>query len=85
MHSKFELAKNDRKLLGRRLSVTPANPNIRSPVSGENSRDRRRSTQVFRNAIAAERLPKDLQELLPVALWPYQMGLLVMFLYDFVE
>ncbi len=34
MHSKFELAKNDRRLLGWSF-VTPASPNIRSPVLGE--------------------------------------------------
>ncbi len=43
---------------------------------------RRRSIEVFRDAIAGEKLPKDLRELLPIALWALQMGLLVMFLYD---
>ena len=37
---------------------------------------------IFRGAIAGERMPEDLQQLLPVALWALQMGLLVMFLYD---
>ena len=43
---------------------------------------RRRSTKVFQDAIAVEKLPQDLRVLLPVALWSLQMGLLVMFLYD---
>jgi hypothetical protein len=43
---------------------------------------RRRATAVFQQAIALERLPKDLEQLLPLALWSLQMGLLVMFLYD---
>jgi len=46
---------------------------------------RLRSIQVFRDAIAEEKLPKDLRELLPLALWALQMGLLVMFLYDTSE
>jgi hypothetical protein len=37
---------------------------------------------VFREAIKEERLPEDLEDLLPLALWALQMGLLVMFLYD---
>ena len=37
---------------------------------------------MFQQAIAVERLPKDLEQLLPLALWALQMGLLVMFLYD---
>ena len=37
---------------------------------------------IFQDAISTERLPKDLGELLPLALWALQMGLLVLFLYD---
>ena len=37
---------------------------------------------LYCDAIAPEKLPRDLQELLPIALWALQMGLLVMFLYD---
>lgn len=43
---------------------------------------RRRATSVFQQAVKVERLPKDLGQLLPLALWSLQMGLLVMFLYD---
>ncbi len=82
MHSKFELAKNDRRLLGVVFRYT-GEPEHPLSCLGRGTADiRRRSTQIFRNAIAPEKLPKDLQELLPVALWALQMGLLVMFLYD---
>jgi AcrR family transcriptional regulator len=85
MHSKFELAKNDRKLLGVVFRYT-GEPEHPLSCLGQGTADiRRRSTQVFRDAIAGEKLPKDLQELLPVALWALQMGLLVMFLYDSSE
>ena len=85
IHSKFELAKNDRRLLGVVFRYT-GEPEHPLSCLGRGTADiRRRSTQVFRDAIAAEKLPKDLQELLPIALWALQMGLLVMFLYDSSE
>jgi AcrR family transcriptional regulator len=82
MHSKFDLAKQDRKLLGVvfRYTGEPSHP---LSCLGEGTAEiRRRATQVFRDAIAKEKMPRDLQLLLPVALWALQMGLLVMFLYD---
>jgi AcrR family transcriptional regulator len=85
MHSKFELAKNDRRLLGVVFRYTGEPEHPLSCLGTGTTDIRRRSTQVFRNAIAAEKLPKDLQELLPVVLWALQMGLLVMFLYDSSE
>jgi len=36
----------------------------------------------FSEALSGEGLPKDLEQLLPLALWALQMGLLVLFLYD---
>jgi AcrR family transcriptional regulator len=82
MHSKFDLAKDDRRLLGVvfRYTGEPAHP--LSCLGRGTAEMRRRATAIFRQAIAAERLPKDLEELLPLALWSLQMGLLVMFLYD---
>jgi hypothetical protein len=43
---------------------------------------RRRAMLIFREALSVERLPQDLEELLPLALWALQMGLLVLFFYD---
>jgi AcrR family transcriptional regulator len=82
MHSKFDLAKSDRKLLGVvfRYAGEPQHP--LSCLGNGTAETRRRSMEVFRQAIKRERLPKDLEQLLPVALWALQMGLLVMFLYD---
>jgi AcrR family transcriptional regulator len=82
MHTKFDLAKDDRNLLGVVFRYT-GEP--RHPLSclGEGTAEiRRRATAIFVGAIETERLPKDLQQLLPIALWALQMGLLVMFLYD---
>lgn len=82
MHTKFDLAKEDRKLLGVVFRYTGEPDHPLSCLGKATTEIRRRSMNVFREAIAKETLPKDLDLLLPVALWALQMGLLVMFLYD---
>jgi AcrR family transcriptional regulator len=82
MHSKLDLAKNDRNLLGVVFRYT-GEPQHPLSCLGRGTEDiRRRATGIFRDAIAEEKLPPDLRELLPMALWALQMGLIVMFLYD---
>jgi len=85
LHSKFDLAKDDRNLLGVVFRYTGEPEHPLSCLGPGTAEIRCRSTQVFRNAIAEEKLPNDLKALLPVALWALQMGLLVMFLYDSSE
>lgn len=80
--TKFDLAQNDRKLLGIifRYAGEPAHP---LSCLGEATSDlRHRAMRSFQEALALERLPQDLEQLLPLALWSMQMGLLVLFLYD---
>ena len=80
--TKFDLAQNDRKLLGIifRYAGEPAHP---LSCLGEATADvRRRAMRSFSEALSVERLPRDLEQLLPLALWSLQMGLLVLFLYD---
>jgi AcrR family transcriptional regulator len=82
MLTKFDLAEKDRKLLGIvfRYTGEPTHP---LSCLGEGTVEiRRRATRIFETALSVERLPKDLEQLLPLALWSLQMGLLVMFLYD---
>jgi AcrR family transcriptional regulator len=80
--TKFDLAQNDRKLLGIifRYAGEPAHP--LSCLGDATSDVRHRAMRSFSDALSAERLPKDLEQLLPLALWSLQMGLLVLFLYD---
>jgi AcrR family transcriptional regulator len=85
LHSKLDLAKDDRNLLGVVFRYTGEPEHPLSCLGQGTAEIRRRATQVFRDAMDAERLPGDLRELLPVALWALQMGLLVMFLYDSSE
>jgi len=82
METKFDLAKDDRRLLGVVFRYTGEPEHPLSCLGRGTAEIRRRSRAVFARAIAEERLPKDLNELLPLALWALQMGLLVMFLYD---
>ena len=85
LHSKLDLAKHDRNLLGVVFRYTGEPEHPLSCLGPGTAEIRHRSTQVFRDAIAEEKLTKDLRELLPVALWALQMGLLIMFLYDSSE
>ena len=80
--SKLDLAKGDRNLLGVVFRYTGEPQHPLSCLGPGTAAIRQRSTDLFRNAIAQEKLPEDLRSLLPVALWALQIGLLVMFLYD---
>ena len=82
MHSKLDLARDDRNLLGVVFRYTGEPQHPLSCLGRGTEEMRRRATDIFRDAIAEEKLPADLRELLPVALWAMQMGLIVMFLYD---
>jgi AcrR family transcriptional regulator len=82
LHSKFDLTQQDRNLLGVVFRYTGEPHHPLSCLGPGTAEIRRRSTRVFEDAIAEEKLPQDLRVLLPVALWALQMGLLVMFLYD---
>jgi AcrR family transcriptional regulator len=82
MHSKLDLVRDDRKLLGVVFRYTGEPGHPLSCLGKATEEIRRRSIQIFSDAIAGEKLPADLRELLPLALWALQMGLLVMFLYD---
>ncbi len=82
LHSKLDLVKNDRNLLGVvfRYTGEPLHP---LSCLGEGTKDiRQRSVQVFRDALSKEKIPEDLRELLPLAFWGLQMGMLILFLYD---
>ena len=82
LHSKLDLASDDRNLLGVVFRYTGEPHHALSCLGRGTEEIRRRATDIFRDAIAEEKLPPDLRELLPIALWALQMGLTVMFLYD---
>lgn len=81
-HTKFDILAHDRKLLGAlfRYSGDPSHPlSVFGPGSGP---VRHASMNVFAAAVGEERLPKDIRELLPAALWAAHMGILLYFIYD---
>jgi AcrR family transcriptional regulator len=82
MKSKLDIVQNDRKLLGVvfRYSGEPDHP--LSCLGAATAETRRESIEVFSRTIEQERLPKDLQQLLSIALWALQMGVLILFIYD---
>lgn len=82
MFSKLDLAKDDRGLLGVVFRYTGEPRHPLSCLGKATEQIRRRSIGVFEQAIVQERMPKETRQLLPLALWSLQMGLLVMFFYD---
>lgn len=82
MFSKLDLASDDRALLGVVFRYTGEPRHPLSCLGKATEPIRRRSIRVFEQAIAAEKMPKEIRQLLPLALWSLQMGLLVMFFYD---
>ena len=82
LHSKLDLAKRDRSVLGVVFRYTGEPRHPLSCLGRGTAEIRQRSIGVFAKAIETERLPKDLAQLLPLALWALQMGLLIMFIYD---
>jgi AcrR family transcriptional regulator len=81
-HTKLDILQGDRKLLGALFRYTgePQHPlSIFGPASRAN---REQSIAVFRLAVGEERLPEDIREVLPLALWALSMGILLYFIYD---
>jgi AcrR family transcriptional regulator len=81
-HSKLEILKGDRKLLGALFRYTGDPENPLSIFSLASRVNREQSTAVFRLAVGDERLPEDIRTALPLALWALSMSLLLYFIYD---
>jgi|SRR5579862_5325361 len=82
LQTKFDILENDRRLLGVIFRYTGEPDHPLSCLGPATAGTRRESVEVFSRAVGDERLPKDLQLLLPVALWALHMGLLILFIYD---
>jgi AcrR family transcriptional regulator len=81
-HAKFEILSRDRKILGAlfRYSADPGHP--LSAFGPATRATREASIQVFAAAVGKEKLPEDIAEVLPTALWALHMGILLYFIYD---
>lgn len=82
LEAKLDILREDRKLLGVVFRYTGEPEHPLSCLGPATEPTRRESIEVFSKAIGDERMPKDLRELLPLALWALQMGLLILFIYD---
>jgi AcrR family transcriptional regulator len=82
MQSKLDIVQDDRKLLGVVFRYTGEPDHPLSCLGAGTAHIRKESIEVFSRAIGDEKLPKDLRQLLPVALWALQMGLLILYIYD---
>jgi AcrR family transcriptional regulator len=81
-HTKIDILAHDRNLLGAlfRYSGDPNHPlSVFGPVSAP---IRGASMNVFAAAIGDEKLPEDIREVLPAALWAAHLGILLYFIYD---
>lgn len=81
-HSKLDILKGDRKLLGAlfRYAGEPRHP--LSVFGSATQVHRQQSIAVFRLAIGDERISEDIRVVLPVGLWALSMGFLLYFIYD---
>lgn len=81
-HSKVDILRGDRELLGTLFRYTgePRHPlSVLGPATQAN---RQQSIAVFRMAVGDERLPPDVATVLPLALWALSMSILLYFIYD---
>lgn len=82
LHSKLDILKGDRKLLGA-LFRYAGEPRHQLSVFGSATQvNRQQSIAVFRLAIGDERISEDIRVVLPVGLWALSMGFLLYFIYD---
>jgi AcrR family transcriptional regulator len=82
LHTKLDILKDDRKLLGALFRYT-GNPTHPLSFLGKTTAPLRADCiSLFAEALEPERLPDDLGELLPLAMWALHMGVLLYFLYD---
>jgi AcrR family transcriptional regulator len=82
MQSKLDIVQNDRRLLGVVFRYTGEPEHPLSCLGPGTEHIRKESMEVFSRAVGDERLPKDLRQLLVIALWALQMSLLILFIYD---
>jgi AcrR family transcriptional regulator len=82
LHTKLDILADDRKLLGAlfRYTGNPSHPlSFLGPATAPLRAD---CMNLFSIAIQQERLPDDLREVVPLALWALHMGVMLYFLYD---
>jgi len=81
-HTKLDIVKDDRRLLGALFRYT-GNPQHPLSFLGEGTKTIREDCiSLFAEALEREELPDDLRVMMPKAIWALHMGVLLYFLYD---
>jgi AcrR family transcriptional regulator len=82
LHTKLDILRDDRRLLGAlfRYTGTPDHP--LSFLGRGTAHLRQDCMSLFAEALEPERLPEDLRQLFPLGMWALHMGMLLYFLYD---
>ena len=81
-HSKLDILRDDRKLMGTLFRYTGEPDHPLSVLGPATRTSRAQSIAIFASALGNESLPKDIREFLPTALWVLHMGILIFFIYD---
>ena len=82
LQTKLDILKDDRKLLGTLFRYTGSPEHSLSFLGKATAPLRADCMSLFAKALEPERMPEDLRELLPLAMWALHMGVLLYFLYD---
>ena len=82
LHSKIEILRDDRPLMGALLRYAGDPTHPLSFFGAPLRQHRLESMAAFSIALGDEHLPEDVARLAPVALWALHMGLLLFFLHD---
>ena len=80
--TKLDILRDDRKLLGALFRYTGNPEHPLSFLGAATAPLREDCMNLFAEALESERLPDDLRQLLPLAIWSLHMGVLLYFLYD---
>lgn len=82
MHLKLDILWQDRKFLGAlfRYSGEPGHP--LSVFGKETEAQRKRSMEVFREALAGSEISEELKEVLPLGMWLLHLGMILYFIHD---
>jgi AcrR family transcriptional regulator len=81
-HAKLDILQGDRKLIGTLFRFTGEPEHPLSTLGPATRNTRQQSLAIFKLAIGNERLPDDIRQILPSALWALHMGILLYFIYD---
>src|SRR5215471_15606759 len=81
-HTKLDMLRGDRKLLGTLFRYTGEPLHPLSALGAGTRKNREDSIAVFALALGDERLPDDVRTVFPAALWALHMGILLYFIYD---